>query len=167
MATENTEAASDNFAEWLAHEMPPGTVINNPRWWAPRIAAHFAAGQQGKAGGVAGVFDSVRENLRFFADCAEDGDGCPLPRHWFDALTTIGLLERTKRSPAEWMMTSAGHDLLASPPPPPPPRRRGECAEAMPLHRTVRLSRIVQARLPIRHRHAQVPGGRLQWLTKS
>lgn len=120
MATENTEAASDNFAEWLAHEMPPGTVINNPRWWAPRIAAHFAAGQQGKAGGVAGVFDSVRENLRFFADCAEDGDGCPLPRHWFDALTTIGLLERTKRSPAEWMMTSAGHDLLASPPAHPP-----------------------------------------------
>jgi len=34
------------FTEWLAREMPPGTVISDPRWWAPRIAARFAAGQQ-------------------------------------------------------------------------------------------------------------------------
>lgn len=25
------------FADWLAREMPPGTVISSPAWWAPRI----------------------------------------------------------------------------------------------------------------------------------
>jgi hypothetical protein len=25
------------FAEWLAREIPPGTVISDPAWWAPRI----------------------------------------------------------------------------------------------------------------------------------
>jgi hypothetical protein len=27
-----------DFAKWLAREMPPGTVISNPMWWAPRVA---------------------------------------------------------------------------------------------------------------------------------
>jgi len=26
------------FAQWLAREMPAGTVIGDPQWWAPRIA---------------------------------------------------------------------------------------------------------------------------------
>lgn len=26
-----------NFEEWLIREMPPGTVIGDPKWWAPRI----------------------------------------------------------------------------------------------------------------------------------
>jgi len=28
---------SEQFAEWLKREMPAGTVINDPQWWAPRI----------------------------------------------------------------------------------------------------------------------------------
>ena len=31
------QAAIDRFAEWLAREMPPGTVIGDPLHWAPRI----------------------------------------------------------------------------------------------------------------------------------
>ncbi len=27
-----------DFAAWLAREMPAGTVISDPLWWAPRIA---------------------------------------------------------------------------------------------------------------------------------
>ena len=27
----------DNFEKWLCREMPAGTVIGNPSWWAPRI----------------------------------------------------------------------------------------------------------------------------------
>jgi hypothetical protein len=27
----------EDFAAWLAREMPPGTVIGDPAWWAPRI----------------------------------------------------------------------------------------------------------------------------------
>lgn len=30
------------FADWLAREMPPGTVISNPAWWAPRILRQIA-----------------------------------------------------------------------------------------------------------------------------
>ena len=29
------------FADWLAHEMPAGTVIGDPKWWAPRIASAY------------------------------------------------------------------------------------------------------------------------------
>ena len=26
-----------DFAQWLAREMPPNTIIGDPLWWAPRI----------------------------------------------------------------------------------------------------------------------------------
>ena len=34
---EADEAVCDEFGTWLAREMPPGTVISAPLWWAPRI----------------------------------------------------------------------------------------------------------------------------------
>lgn len=34
--------ADGRFAEWLAHEMPAGTVIGDPAWWANRIARQYA-----------------------------------------------------------------------------------------------------------------------------
>lgn len=44
---ELSEEQLRDFYEWLAREMPPGTVICNTVWWAPRIAAAVlrAAGQ--------------------------------------------------------------------------------------------------------------------------
>lgn len=37
------EAQPDpSFAEWLATEMPAGTVIGDPAWWANRIARQYA-----------------------------------------------------------------------------------------------------------------------------
>lgn len=27
----------DNFIDWLSREMPAGTVIGDPKWWAKRI----------------------------------------------------------------------------------------------------------------------------------
>jgi hypothetical protein len=30
------------FSMWLSREMPPGTVISDPTWWARKIAARFA-----------------------------------------------------------------------------------------------------------------------------
>ncbi len=33
--------AVEQFAVWLEREMPPGTVISDPRWWAPRIACRL------------------------------------------------------------------------------------------------------------------------------
>lgn len=34
---ELSEEASQELAEWFCREMPPGTVVGDPRWWAPRI----------------------------------------------------------------------------------------------------------------------------------
>jgi hypothetical protein len=31
------DEADAAFADWLAHEMPPGTIVSDARWWAPRI----------------------------------------------------------------------------------------------------------------------------------
>src|SRR5690606_14654110 len=36
-------ADGEKFADWLAREMPPGTTISNPYWWAPRIIRALAA----------------------------------------------------------------------------------------------------------------------------
>ena len=27
----------EEFAQWFESQVPPGTVISNPRWWAPKI----------------------------------------------------------------------------------------------------------------------------------
>lgn len=57
----------------------------------------------------------VAAALKRFNECAEDcdSDGCDIGRDWFDALTTMGLLKRTQRSPAVWTMTAEGERLLA------------------------------------------------------
>lgn len=34
---DSPESDGETFAAWLAREIPPGTVISNPAWWAPRI----------------------------------------------------------------------------------------------------------------------------------
>ena len=31
------QSAPAGFVEWLCQEMPPGTVISDPAWWAPKI----------------------------------------------------------------------------------------------------------------------------------
>jgi len=35
-------AVPADFTEWLAREMPAGTVIGDPHWWAKLIARRFA-----------------------------------------------------------------------------------------------------------------------------
>ncbi|HBP02423.1 MAG TPA: hypothetical protein DD677_04470 [Stenotrophomonas sp.] len=57
----------------------------------------------------------VAAALKRFEECAEDcgSEGCDIGRAWFDALTTMGLLRRTQRSPAVWTMTAEGERLLA------------------------------------------------------
>lgn len=63
----------------------------------------------------------ILEKLERFEVCAGDENGCDIGREWFDALTTLGLLERTQRSPALWSMTPAGEALLAAQPAEPAP----------------------------------------------
>lgn len=35
---EECSVVGDDFAAWLEHEMPAGTVIGDPKWWGKRIA---------------------------------------------------------------------------------------------------------------------------------
>lgn len=50
--SETIDGSASEFSDWLAREMPPGTVISDPRWWAPRIAARFATTQPPKPAGA-------------------------------------------------------------------------------------------------------------------
>ncbi|TXH55124.1 MAG: hypothetical protein E6Q97_09485 [Desulfurellales bacterium] len=40
---ESAEPVAESFADWLAREMPAGTVIGDPRWWAPKIERMYRA----------------------------------------------------------------------------------------------------------------------------
>ena len=39
---DSVQQPSETFAEWLSREMPAGTVISDPAWWAPRIERAIA-----------------------------------------------------------------------------------------------------------------------------
>lgn len=56
--------------------------------------------------------EKVIGKLQRFYECAEDGQGADIGRHWFDALTQLGLLNRVQRSPALWEITDQGEDVL-------------------------------------------------------
>jgi hypothetical protein len=58
---------------------------------------------------------TVLRKLRRFEECASDGEGADIERHWFDILTHLGLLNRVQRSPAWWELTDEAERFLASP----------------------------------------------------
>ena len=41
-AQQPAAAVPAGFVDWLAREMPAGTVIGDPQWWAKLIARRFA-----------------------------------------------------------------------------------------------------------------------------
>src|SRR3546814_12364608 len=51
------------FAEWLATEMPAGTVIGDPKWWADRIARQYRV--------RSGVAPAASVDLEQFRDATE------------------------------------------------------------------------------------------------
>ena len=42
LAQQPAAAVPAGFVDWLAREMPAGTVIGDPQWWAKLIARRFA-----------------------------------------------------------------------------------------------------------------------------
>lgn len=54
----------------------------------------------------------VIAKLKRFEECADDGQGADIGRHWFDLLTQLGLLNRVQRSPGLWEISQQGEDLL-------------------------------------------------------
>lgn len=67
---------------------------------------------EGEAVSVPPFATKIIEKLRRFDECAQDGEGADIGRHWFDILTRLGLLNRVQRSPALWELTQQGEDAL-------------------------------------------------------
>ncbi|WP_414609825.1 hypothetical protein [Stenotrophomonas pavanii] len=95
------------------HTPPPAGHWAEPFWQAARADA--AAQGVDLAAPIPSELAPVAAALKRFDECAEDcaSEGCDIGRAWFDALTTVGLLKRTQRSPAVWTMTAEGERLLA------------------------------------------------------
>lgn len=51
---EGQQRAPDLFVAWLEREMPAGTVIGNPAWWAPKLARALRNAERGVLGGCNG-----------------------------------------------------------------------------------------------------------------
>lgn len=65
----SAESVAESFADWLAREMPPGTVIGDPRWWAPKIERMYRVTHPTPAA-------SDNDNLeRFELRLTKGGDG--------------------------------------------------------------------------------------------
>lgn len=47
--------SATKFEEWLCKEMPPGTIIGDPSWWAPRIERQVRAALLADAPDVEGL----------------------------------------------------------------------------------------------------------------
>ena len=59
----------DNFEKWLCREMPAGTVIGNPSWWAPRIMkAAQAEAQQTIATELQVTCDKQSKRIAYLLD---------------------------------------------------------------------------------------------------
>ncbi|RRH72013.1 hypothetical protein [Falsigemmobacter faecalis] len=63
-----------------------------------------------------GYAQRIHQKLQRFAECADDSEGVDIGRGWLDALTTMGLIERSQRSPAQWALTEVGECALSAAP---------------------------------------------------
>ena len=73
------EALELALEAYLCREMPAGTVIGDPKWWAPKIAAAIkeALAQDVPEAGFGNMAQPEQEQVAI-ADCGEAGhdDGC-------------------------------------------------------------------------------------------
>lgn len=106
--------SAESHAAGVAEFIPQWLI---PQWQLDALEPNAAPPAQAVDLGpsIPSELAPVAAALRRFNECAEDcdSDGCDIGRDWFDALTTIGLLKRTQRSPAVWTMTAEGERLLA------------------------------------------------------
>lgn len=101
------EAAMDTIrlAQMQGIEKTGRRTVRNGRRKGPSMTDHNAR----QAG-----LTLIREKLARFVECVEDDEDTDIGREYLDALTILGLLARTQRSPAQWCITDAGSDFLAA-----------------------------------------------------
>lgn len=96
------EAGGTLFKTWMGARNYAGSLPIKPLYaeqTAPVAVMHPFA-------------DKVIRKLQRFQECADDGQGADIGRHWIDLLTQLGLLNRVQRSPALWDITQQGEDCL-------------------------------------------------------
>lgn len=70
------EVVDSTFAEWLASEMPAGTVIGDPTWWANRIARQYQVHCTPRHPAYEGVVgDSMVERAADAYEAAAESEG--------------------------------------------------------------------------------------------
>ena len=61
---------SESFEQWLVREIPPGTVISNPLWWAPKIRQALQSGEPV----VPPQWRVVMRGMVEYAECNDPGN---------------------------------------------------------------------------------------------
>lgn len=81
---------AESFEAWLEREMPAGTVIGNPTWWARRISARasLAAAAAQQAAAVAGRDAALETAVQAVAERAGDSETIRLASA-FDAIRAL------------------------------------------------------------------------------
>jgi hypothetical protein len=97
--TENVKHVEAKFADWLANQMPPNTVISDAGWWAPRILREIERLQREAAGGGEGVAEQIRACF----------DGIDLTRHQFNV---GGIITRAEDGCGEFYKASAINEAI-------------------------------------------------------
>jgi hypothetical protein len=70
--TENVKHVESKFADWLASQMPPNTVISDAGWWAPRILREIERLQREAAGdGEAVALIAPNDLARLKGGCSD------------------------------------------------------------------------------------------------
>ena len=69
---------SESFEQWIAREIPPGTVISDPLWWAPKIRKALQSGEAVVPEGHALVTINDLKTLQFYLEPYDDIK----PRDW-------------------------------------------------------------------------------------
>lgn len=106
------------FADWLAREMPAGTVISNPHWWAPRILRQIAmlAAAPGAAVGSLlpreALYGALRELVRRIEVCGASPELTNASSLACDLMDTVGNQFNPPRPDAVARVTAA---LAATP----------------------------------------------------
>jgi hypothetical protein len=100
---------TDALAEYLRREMPAGTVIGDPDWWAARIVraissrpAALAAPKDEQQNGHMPPFAAPASLLNAdelaalhrFNECALDGEGYDVPKEMMQRLAEVGVVRR-------------------------------------------------------------------------
>jgi hypothetical protein len=103
--TENVKHVEAKFADWLANQMPPNTVISDAGWWAPRILREIERLQREAAGGGEAWREEERLRLLILRQLLEgfeveiEAEGLESPATYLEKVTLVGRFQPGSGAP--------------------------------------------------------------------